>query len=258
MADQISLPDDYREAVKMLPPSQEPFGKDFPLPLKFQSVFFHYDVPKGALKHFLDAVGYNRVSICMADPDSSDGKGFFGDAVKGIQHVAAVHKLRLAVRRICRPDPFAAIFKRVSSDSSSNASKSARHEKGESAKSDASKASKASSSSKSAGLASGDTSKGSKAADPAKASSPKGAASEVYEEVSDAELSDSDISVDSTSSDDVDKAKKAKSTGEAKCLNQLFNRVSNDVSTFWVVCLFLWMSFWVVFFVMFSCRWIVV
>ena len=230
MADHVSLPEDFREAVKMLPPSQEPFGKDFPLPLKFQSVFFHYDVQRGALKHFLDAVGYNRVSICMADPDSSEGKSFFNDAVKGIQSIAAVHKLRLAVRRICRPDPFAPIYKRSSADSPSRSSKASRLEKGESSKSDSSKASKASSSVKGSSSTPGSATKGTKASDGVKATSSKAVTSEAYEEISDADLSDSDISVDSsTSSDEIGKTKKAKSSGEAKCLNQLFNRVSNDV-----------------------------
>ena len=241
---EVELPEDHRAAVQLLPPSQNPFDQDLGLPHKYLSVFFHYDVPKAALKQFIGAVGKNLMSIRLANPDEDAGKAVFNGAVASLP-IAAVNKLRLAVRRLCLPDPFAALaVKRPPEGHASDQSKP-KSSKGDPSKSDPSK-SDPSKSSHSSGRSSGGSSSKSKssskvtkdddAATASKSSSSKDgdkAASSKslvdYENVSDSDFSDSDDDDDDDGSGAEEKSSSGK-TGEVKCLNQLFNRVANDVS----------------------------
>ena len=210
MGDEITVPEDHRAAVKMLPPTQKPYD-DIALEPKAQSVMFHHNVPKDALKRFLEAVGDNLVSVRMADPDSTDGRCFFDKVTKDF-NLGAVHKLKLAIRRLAKDDPLAATFKRAASP------------KG---KSGGSKKSKSSSNSGSADASS--SSSAAAAAGDSAAVAKEGSIE--YECVSDEEIeydgAGDDVD-DDDDDDDVDK--KRKSSGEVKCLNQLFNKVANDVS----------------------------
>ena len=206
MPDEIAIPDDHRMAVKMLPLSQKPYD-DVTLERKAQSVMFHYDVPKEAMKKFLGAVGDNLVSVRMADPDTSDGRSLFEKATKDFG-VGAVHKLKMAIRRLAKDEPFAAIFKRPPSpnkkDKDAKKTKSSRSDGGASAAASSTESSAAS-------------------ADAAKEKADE------YECISDAELDDDRAGEDDDDDDDDDDDKK-RTTGGVRCLNQLFNRVSNDVS----------------------------
>ena len=209
MGDEITVPEDHRAAVKMLPPTQKPYD-DIALEPKAQSVMFHHNVPKDALKKFLEAVGDNLVSVRMADPDSTDGRCFFDKVTKDF-NLGAVHKLKLAIRRLAKDDPLAATFKRAASP------------KG---KSGSSKKSKSTSNS---GSADAPSSSAAAAAGDSTAVTKEGSIE--YECISDDEIEydgAGDDADDDDDDDDVDK--KRKSSGEVKCLNQLFNKVANDVS----------------------------
>ena len=236
---EVELPEDHRAAVQLLPPSQNPFDQDLGLPHKYLSVFFHYDVPKAALKQFIGAVGKNLMSIRLANPDEDAGKAVFNGAVASLP-IAAVNKLRLAVRRLCLPDPFAALaVKRPPEGHASDQSKP-KSSKGDPSKSDPSKSSHSSgrssggssSKSKSSSKVTKDddaatASKSSSSKDGDKAASSKSLVD--YENVSDSDFSDSDDDDDDDGSGAEEKSSSGK-TGEVKCLNQLFNRVANDVS----------------------------
>ena len=228
----IELPDDCRAAVQVLPETQHPFGADCQLPHRLQSVFFHYDVPKDAVKHFIAAVGANMVSIRMANPDSSDGKAFFAEAVRELQPPSAVFKLKRAVRRICLADPFAALSNKRSADPPSSHSGKAAKPSGSGSKSlDGSSRPSSSGASGKDGSAFGKDGSASSAKNSSKSDVGK---ESLYEDVSESDWSDDDDDDDDDDAkdpgDDGLEGKKSKSTSEVKCLNQLFNKVANDVS----------------------------
>ena len=114
-----ALPSDFRDEVKMLIGGHHPFEKDCQLEPLAQAVFYHYDVPKAALLKFLGAVGCNLLSVRLADPDTTDGKSFFDKGAKDISS-CNVHKLRLAVRRLMKAEPLAALHKRAASPPASS------------------------------------------------------------------------------------------------------------------------------------------
>ena len=204
MGDEIAIPDDHRAAVKMLPLAQKPFGDACAMDRKVQSVMFHHDVPKDAMKKFTDAVGTSLVSLRMADPDTSDGKSLFEKAVKDM-NVGAAHKLKLAIRRLGKEEPFVALVKRAPPPEKNKGDMK-----------------RVKSSSKS-----GDG-PGSSADASSAAASTKDGDKDNYEVVSDGDLDDKDLD-DNDDDDDEDGDEKATSGG-VRCLNQLFSRVANDVS----------------------------
>ena len=203
----INLPEDFRAEVKRLPESQLPFGQDCKLAHKFQSIFFHYDVPKEVLMAFISVVGANRVSICMADPDSAESRPLFNEGIKEIQNVAGIHKLRLAVRRLCLDDPFAALGKRKLGEEDDSRKKIFTGDKGKAASESQVKSSSRSSG---AGSSSKEPTSGkdflskssSKSGSSSKADSGKPSSSKSKAIVIGDEESDSDLAEESSDGDD--------------------------------------------------------
>ena len=83
-AKDISLPDDSADAVVLLPQHQHPFGANAKIDRRVQSVFFHYNAAKAEVLKFCDFVGLSLMEIRLADPDRSEGREMFNDAIKDI------------------------------------------------------------------------------------------------------------------------------------------------------------------------------
>ena len=244
MAD-IPLPQDHREAVRMLPANQHPFGAECGVNRVAQAVFFHYDITPEVLERVVGVLGGTMVSLRMADPDTPDGKDILDQCTRELAP-GAVLKLKLALRRLCRADQLAPLKRPVSPSSTDDRPKVVRiaDPKGKSSSSSSSKGSSQSSASSSASGSKGSSTRASGSSPKPSASSSTSsaaatAAAAAVKEADDADVgewsdgmadvSDEDLFED-VDNDDVEK--RTKSSGEVKCFNQLLSRVANDVSSF--------------------------
>ena len=218
----ICVPLDHHEAVASLPASQNPYGSDCVLDRQWQAVFFHHDIPAAMVKKFISTVGASLLSLRLLNPDTSDGKDLFHKATKELsKNDVEIYKLKLAVRRLCRDEPLVSISKKRASNSSpSRSSKSLRFD--DKLPRPSSKAS----------------SKSSSPPDPDAGASRSPAARFDDADKSDDDAGDDlvDISDDELVADEredgVTEPGDQVSKGKITCLNQLFNRVANDVSLF--------------------------
>lgn len=257
----IPLPDDHADAVVMLPPHQLPYGANAKFDRRVQSVFHHYNAAKAEVLKFVDFVGLSLMEVRLADPDRSEGREIFNDAIKDIQSKMEIVKIRLSVRRLCREHPLAAMSKKHSSDSSGKSSSSSSSKttppsgtstvdassSGSSKRDGSSSSSKAAASSLSSpsdSVANSSSSgssvsapKSSKGSSSAAVGAVKSKTRALHKETDLEDISatssdsDDDDSSDGDDKDDKDvvPSKRAR-RGEKKCLNQLFSVVADDVS----------------------------
>jgi len=106
----VQIPDDHRDEVKLLPEDQQPF--DYcEVDRRVQSVFFHHDIKKESAWQFFEYVGTTMMSYKLIDVQSEKGLELFKTATAQIENAIEVEKMRLAVMRLRRDDPFAALPK---------------------------------------------------------------------------------------------------------------------------------------------------
>ena len=124
MADvDIVSPEQPDDAVVALPDHQHPYGDPCPLHRRFQAVLFHYDVSRASADVLINRNIHATKQIRFINPDAgarSDQRKLFKEIVEdGIPDPLQRYLVTCALRRMLRPDPFAAVVRAAEGASSS-------------------------------------------------------------------------------------------------------------------------------------------
>ena len=111
MPQEVPFPKDINDAVFMIPEDLHPFGSDCHISKPVQSVMHHYGVVRASLDVLEEEEFFLIRDLKMADPDGEAVcRALFADAIGSrIPGRLQRMKVHFAVRRLLRPDPFAAI-----------------------------------------------------------------------------------------------------------------------------------------------------
>lgn len=119
----IVSPDQPDDAVVALPDHQHPYGDPCPLNCRFQSVLWHYDVVRASADVLINRNIHGLKQIRFINPDAgvrTDQRKLFKEFIEdGIADPLQRYLVTCALRRMLRPDPFAAIVRAAEGASSS-------------------------------------------------------------------------------------------------------------------------------------------
>ena len=112
------VPEDVNDAVVLLAADFFPFGRDCAITSPVQSVLHHYDVTPASVQVLEEEEFFKLRDVRMADPDGDDAARalFESTVMKRIPGRLQQMKIRLAFRRMMRPDPYGAVVVAPASD----------------------------------------------------------------------------------------------------------------------------------------------